>query len=174
MNPPVSTHTHQPATARSAGAFDPAHRPEHAATVAAVYVNGAGQDPSSPVVAWASELSFDVRINSAGGGPSSLALGVGFSNPVPSDDEYKVVVNVGDEVIVQSTGKFDRFIIPWKPNAKPCPAQPGSAARDAFRRKVKPTGIVAEPPDTGGGDGPTGFGGAGPSSGASGDGGVPP
>jgi len=128
---------------------------------------GSGDNPGFCVPALASQLSFDVMVNNAGGG-YSVCQRVGFSNPTPT--QYKVQVRWGERVWIGRTAGLMEFCVPWMPYVKPCPSAAAANAAGRFGRKRSPLdGAAPAIPNGGGGDGTpidgAGSGGAGPGSG---------
>lgn len=126
---------------------------------------GSGDNPGFCVPALASQLSFDVMVNNAGGG-YSVCQRVGFSNPTPT--QYKVQVRWGERVWIGRTAGLMEFCVPWMPYVKPCPGAAASNAASRFGRKKRgPFDAVGPAVPTGGGDGipSDGSGGAGTSPG---------
>lgn len=185
MNTPTSNSVQKETAGRMVGVLDPSRQPDGVGYVRAVYVGGLGQDPSKPVVAWASDLTFDIVVNSIGGGPSSVAEGVTFANPTPKNDDgsdaYKIVVEFGARVGVMSLGRFDEFSIPWLPYVKPCPGSAASRSGGGHNKQVPAGSAGGGSTDNGGGSGvPTQGGGTAGGQGSGnqgspvGGGGVPP
>lgn len=141
-----------------------------------IYINGTTaqgsvDDPGFCVPAMASELSFDVLVNNAGGG-YSVCQRVGFSNPTPT--QYKVQVRWGERVWIGRTAGLMEFCVPWMPYVKPCPSSAASNAAGRFKRKRAPLDVAGLGIPTGGGDGipSDGSGGAGTGPGDGGAGGT--
>lgn len=145
-----------------------AARAEDKAYVLHIYLSGPGDGPDDKgfITALGKHMTFDIMLPSG-----SRCDGVTFSNEVP--EEYRIKVRQGQRVWVERRAGLLEFCIPWLPYVKPCA---GAAARggsgNPFKRRPLGTPVVPDAP--GGGDGPTGLGGAGPSTGAGNDGGVPP
>lgn len=149
-----------------AGAESP--RADDKAYVLHIYLSGPGDGPDADgfITALGKDMTFDVMLPSG-----SRCEGVTFSNEIPS--EYRIKVRQGQRVWVERRAGLLEFCIPWLPYVKPC-TTPGNrgGSGNPFKRPplISPPGV----PTTGGG-GPTGLGGAGPSTGAGSDGGgVPP
>lgn len=160
-----------PSHSPSSQMIAPHELPELTAYAQAVYIDelGVTDDPEEPGFtrpAMASQFSFDVMLNIAGGG-ATVCEGVGFSNPVPSN--YKIRVRLGERVFVNRTGRLLEFCIPWIPYVKPCSTTPGAARGGSSRRRVVIAGTA--PADDGGGSGvPVGGTGSGSTEGGTGSG----
>lgn len=137
-------------------------RAEGMGYVKEIYINGTtaqGQqdEPDFCVPAMASELTFDVVVNNAGGG-YSVCEGVGFSNPVPT--QYKVMVRWGERVWIGRTAGLMEFCIPWIPYVKPCPNSAAQNAAARLGRKLTSIDGTVVPTQGGGGTTGDGTGGA--------------